>query len=331
MVAGRLGDRITPAAKSEETHHESTGTVSDLELRLGGIALSNGLVVVSAKHWAVAVREDDGSISVASGKKPLMPGTGEREAIADLTGRGCRSCKGVPVVRGLGRLAESLMVLGYVKKHLPGARLPFESRRVAAALLASTIGAAAVRVIAPRSALAQEAGSALAALVPAVLAIKNSPVSGYHGAEHKVIGARETAIRAVASEYGGRTTADGGEGDLVDLTGDASVAPKEHDRCGSNLVGPFLLASVFANLLARDRQGRKSPLRSAIAGAMSLGVALEALGWASRHVDSLAARLMMMPGRALQKGLTTTEPTTAQLEVGERALAELLRLEGARD
>jgi uncharacterized protein YqhQ len=37
----------------------------------------------------------------------------------------------------------------------------------------------------------------------------------------------------------------------------------------------------------------------------------------------------MMPGRAMQKGLTTSEPTPDQLEVGERALAELLRLEGA--
>ncbi len=271
------------------------------ELRLGGIALSNGLVVVSNDHWAAAVREDGGGISVASGERPHLPGS--RAGAARLGG-------GLPVLRGLGRFAESLLVLGLVKVRLPGARLPFEERRVAAALAASMAGATAVRSLARRSALAQETGTALAAFIPAVLSVKNSPVSGYHGAEHKVIGAHEEALRAAKA---GRA---------------AAPAPKEHDRCGSNLVGPFLFASVITNLLARDRRGRKTPLRSAAAGAASLGLALEALRWAEKHAGSLPARLMMMPGRAIQKSLTTSEPTPEQLEVGERALAELLRLEG---
>jgi uncharacterized protein YqhQ len=61
----------------------------------------------------------------------------------------------------------------------------------------------------------------------------------------------------------------------------------------------------------------------------SLGLALEALRWASRHGDSILARLMLSPGRAVQKALTTSEPSAGQLEVGERALEELLRLENA--
>ncbi len=311
--------------RQESRHSAAQDPASDPTLRLGGVALSNGLVVVSAAHWAAAIRESDGTISVASGKKPVLPGTGERG--------GRRGGEGVPLLRGLGRLAESMMVLGVVKKRLPGARLPFESGRVAGAMAASMAGATAVRTLAPRSALAQEAGSALAAFVPAVLSIKNSPVSGYHGAEHKVIGAREEALRAAAKRgaRGGAPApgAPGPAGDAAGLTGDAAAAPKEHDRCGSNLVGPFLFASVFTNLLARDKYGRKTPLRSAAAGAASLGLALEGLRWADRHSDSLAARLMMLPGRALQKGLTTTEPTPEQLEVGQRALAELLKLEGA--
>jgi uncharacterized protein YqhQ len=88
-----------------------------------------------------------------------------------------------------------------------------------------------------------------------------------------------------------------------------------------------LLATVATNLLARGRSGHKTPATSAIAGAISLGVALEALRWATRNGDSILARLLLLPGRAIQKGLTTTEPTPDQLEVGERALAELLRLE----
>ncbi|MFH0917106.1 MAG: DUF1385 domain-containing protein, partial [bacterium] len=109
----------------------------------------------------------------------------------------------------------------------------------------------------------------------------------------------------------------------------SAAASKEHDRCGSNLVGPYLLATVATNIVARGRSGRKSPVASAIAGVVSLGVALEALRWATTNGDSLLARLMLLPGRTLQRHLTTAEPSAEQLEVGERALEELLRLENA--
>jgi uncharacterized protein YqhQ len=315
---------------STDRNQRATSSASDLAERLGGIALSNGLVVLSREHWAAAIREADGIISVASGKKPQLPGTGERAAAAHSASGARGLSEGIPLIRGLGRFAESLMVLGVVKKRLPGAQLPFENKRVAGALAVAMAGATTVRAMAPRSALIQETGTALAAFVPAVLSVKNSPVSGYHGAEHKVIGGREEALRAAkrAGDAAGAPKATGAGPD-AGLTGDAGAAPKEHDRCGSNLVGPFILATVMTNLLARDRSGRKTPLRSAAAGAASLGLALEAMRWANKHADSLLARLMMMPGRAMQKGLTTSEPTPDQLEVGERALAELLRLEGA--
>jgi uncharacterized protein YqhQ len=55
---------------------------------------------------------------------------------------------------------------------------------------------------------------------------------------------------------------------------------------------------------------------------------LEALRWATNHGDNIVAKLMLAPGRMVQKRLTTTEPTADQLEVGQRAMDELLRLEG---
>ncbi len=302
--------------------------------RMGGIALKNGLVLLSERYWATAIRETDGTISVASGRKPRLPGSGrsggDKASGAPAPGgtgglRGAAStagAAGIPVLRGLGRFGESLLVLGLAKARLPQAELPFEGGRMAAALAASVAGTSAVRALAPKSALMQEAGTAVAAFVPAVLALKNSPVSAYHGAEHKVIGGHEAALRAAqagGAEFAAETTA----------AGDSAAAAKEHDRCGSNLVGPYLLATVATNLLARGRSGEKSPAASAAAGAASLGIALEALRWANRHGDSVLARLMLSPGRAIQKVLTTTEPTPEQLEVGKRALAELLRLEKA--
>ena len=46
-----------------------TRPVPDDKLRLGGMALRNGLLVHGPTHWAAAVRDDHGLIQVASGRK----------------------------------------------------------------------------------------------------------------------------------------------------------------------------------------------------------------------------------------------------------------------
>jgi hypothetical protein len=281
---------------------------------MGGIALANGLILVSERYWAASIREPGGDIVTASGRKVRVPVGGREEvkagrrvcagARASRAGTGVNWGGGVPLLRGLGRFAESLVVLAQVKMRLPAAQLPLQGGRVLAALVASFGAGEVVKAVAPKSALVQEAGGALAAFIPAVLAVKDTSISGYHGAEHKVIGGLEAASAA-------------------------KDAAKEHDRCGSNLIGPYLLATVATNLLARGRKGAKSPAASALAGAASLGIALEALRWATTHGDTVLGRLLLMPGRAVQRRLTTSEPTPEQLEVGQAALKELLRLEGA--
>jgi hypothetical protein len=314
---------------------------------MGGIALKNGLILVSERHWAAAVRDADGSISVASGNKARLPGSGEKgeagqcaapaagrvtgQAAGAGAGRGAVRAAGapekplgVPVIRGLERFAETILVLGTVKRYLPNARLPLEGGRVLAALAASLAATSAVRAFAPKSAVVQETGTALASFLPAVLALKGSAISGYHGAEHKVIGGREAALRAAA-----KSGVEQCEAEQTIVTGDSAAATKEHDRCGSNIVGPYLLATIATNLLARGHKGAKTPAAQAVAGAASLGLALEALRWSSRHGDHILAKLMMSPGRLIQKTLTTSEPSSDQLEVGERALTELMRLETA--
>ena len=298
--------------------------------RMGGIALKNGLVLVSDDHWAVAVRESSGVISVNSGRKTKLPSGRSRLGAGAKAGRvsGTKpraglsqvaDFQGVPVLRGLARFAETLVVLAQVKLRMPAAELPLEGGRVALALATAYAATEAVRALAPKSAIVQETGAALAAFVPAVLSLKSSTISGYHGAEHKVIAGREAEMRAAAA--GVPYTPAGGAASA------AAAAPKEHDRCGSNLVGPLLFTTVAANVLLRGKGGRISPAAQALAGALSLGAALEALRWATRHGDSLAARVIMSPGRLVQRTLTTSEPTPDQLEVAERAMKELLRLE----
>ena len=51
-----------------------TAPVPEDKLRLGGMALRNGLLVHGPTHWAAAVRTDDGELKVASGRKPDLGG-----------------------------------------------------------------------------------------------------------------------------------------------------------------------------------------------------------------------------------------------------------------
>jgi uncharacterized protein YqhQ len=145
---------------------------ADEKLRLGGMALRNGLLVHGPTHWAAAVRAPDGSIAVASGRKPRL-----------------RAVDGVPGVRGIARLAEAFAVIPLVKRALPAARLPFQDPSV----LGIAGGAAALGAL-----LRKRAGGArgeLAAgalsLAPALFALRGGELAEYHGVEHKAIAAYE--------------------------------------------------------------------------------------------------------------------------------------------
>jgi uncharacterized protein YqhQ len=146
--------------------------MSEDKLRLGGMALRNGLLVHGPTHWAAAVRDSAGDVVVASGRKPRLEG-------AD----------GVPGVRGVVRLGEAFAVVPLVKRALPQAQLPFENPSVlGVAVGASLIGATLRRRVAGP---AGEAAAAVLSLAPAVLALRGGELAAYHGVEHKAIAAYE--------------------------------------------------------------------------------------------------------------------------------------------
>jgi hypothetical protein len=95
-----------------------TAPVPDDKLRLGGMALRNGLLVHGPTHWAAAVRTSSGEVKVASGLKPDF---------------GARASERVPGVRGITKLAEALAVVPAVKRALPEARLPMQDARTVSA------------------------------------------------------------------------------------------------------------------------------------------------------------------------------------------------------
>ncbi len=255
------------------------------KLRLGGMALRNGLLVHGPTHWAAAVRRPDGSIAVASGVKPRLHGR----------------LAGLPGARGVVRMGEAMLVIPLVKRALPEARLPWQDARVLGAVLAASGGGALLRrrISGP----AGEAAVATLSLLPSLVALRGGDLAAYHGVEHKAIGAYEQDAS------------------------DAREATKEHDRCGSHLMAPLLVANLAGTALLRRAVARPSAAAAAAVSLASLGAAVEVFTWSERHADSAAARTLRLPGHELQRVLGTREPTETQLEVGRAALEEILRVE----
>jgi uncharacterized protein YqhQ len=259
-----------------------------MTMQLGGMALRDGVLLQSDGYWAAAVR-DEGGVSVVSGAKVRLPG---RETL----GR-------VPVVRGVVRLGEAVAVLPAVRRATGKPVLPQEDPRMLAATAASAVATVALRASGRGSPLLRELAVAGVSLAPVLLALRDSRLSRYHGAEHKSVAAYESG-------------------------GDPVAADKEHARCGSNLVAPMVVTSVATNLLLRAAGRERQPLATFVGGLVSIGTAMELFSWMSRHQDHPLARTLGRPGIEMQRLFTTSEPSEEQLDVADMALQELLRLEG---
>ncbi len=258
-------------------------------MRLGGMALRNGLLIQGPTHWAAAVRGPDGDVQVASDRKPeLAPGLATR----------------LPGLRGPLKLAEALAVLPLVRRRLPAARLPFEDLRVLAAIGATLVATAALRKRLGSSAMREGVVQAIGA-VPAVVALLDRDLAAYHGVEHKAIAAYEQGIE------------------------DPAGVPKEHDRCGSNLITPMMLLSAGGTVLLERVVERPGPVARAAVGLAGASIAVEMFAWSDRHHGDPLAEAFHTPGREIQRLIATKEPTPEQLQVGVAALAEILRAENA--
>lgn len=259
-------------------------------VRIGGMALQNGILLHSPRFWAAAVRGPDGEIRLAFGRKRRLIGAGGDKW---------------PLLRGLLRLVDTFAVLPAVKAKLGSAVLPMEVPRVAAAIAVSTLATAGLRRDRD-SVLRQELATAAVSLIPTAVALRESPLKRYHGAEHKSIGEYELSLRGQPEDK----------------------ARKEHERCGSNLAGPMLVTSLFTNVLLRKMLRRPSPPATLAGGIVSMGIAMEILRWMTRNPGSPLTRVMGAPGYLLQRFITTDEPSADHMEVARTALAEVLRLEG---
>ncbi|MEX2211587.1 MAG: DUF1385 domain-containing protein [Gaiellaceae bacterium] len=252
------------------------------KVRLGGMALSNGVLVHGPTSWACAIRTEDGEIKVAAARKRVLAPRVQQ-----------------PFLRGPLRLAESFAMLPELRRRLPEARLPFERPAVLASVLATAFTVQIVRRSSHLGDTARELLAGALSLAPAILSMRGGELTAYHGAEHVSIGSYEHGEKRA----------------------------KEHERCGSHLIGPLLAASAVGNVISsRAPTHLRRPAQIATSlGAV--GAAVEVFGWMNRHPGNPLAKALAKPGHELQHRVSTAEPSAAQLEVAEAALAACLELE----
>ena len=272
---------------SEASGSNGSGPEATEPLRLGGMALRNGLLIHGPTAWAIAARDEEGRIEVASGPKPTFA----RGPLAT-----------TPILRGPLRLAEALAVIPLARMRLRSARLPFEDRTVALTMVGSTVATRVMRR-AWRATAGREAIIAALGALPAMAALRDTDLAAYHGVEHKSIGGYETGT------------------DPVEI-------PKEHERCGSNLIGPMLALSIAGQVLVERFWDNPGPAVRAGAAVAAAGLAVELFVYAERHPGSPVGRSIHGPGYEIQRLFSTREPTPEQMEVGHAALHEVLRAEG---
>jgi uncharacterized protein YqhQ len=252
-------------------------------VRLGGMAMQNGVLVHGPTSWGAAVRDAGGALHVASGGKPRF---------ADSVS--------TPILRGPLRLAEAFAVLPVMYRSLPQAKLPFARADVLVALGATMAGGRLLRRSTTLSRGGRELVAGGLALLPAAIALREPGLAEYHGAEHISIGTYESG---------------------------GTPAPKEHPRCGSQLIGPLLASSLVANVAASAAPRPVRGLARLAGTTVALGASVELFAWMTRHPRNPLARALARPGFELQRRFSTAEPSAEQLEVANAARDACLALE----
>ena len=258
--------------------------MDEVAVRLGGMALQNGVLVHGPTSWGCAVRDQGGTLFVASGRKPHLAPVVRRR---------------MPILRGPIAIAEAFALLPAVRRSIPQARFPFERPSVLGAILGTAVAARVLR----RSRLSpgtREIAAAGVAFLPAALALRGPDLAAYHGAEHISIGTYEN----------------GGE-----------PAPKEHPRCGSQLIAPMVASSVAANVLAAKAPAGSRSIVRLLGTAGAIGGSVEVFSWVARNPSNPLARVLARPGFEIQRRLSTAEPSRDQLEVADAARDACLALE----
>ena len=220
------------------------------------MALANGVLVHGPRHWACAVRTDEGELKVASGEQAAEGGR-RGQSLHARPAPGRRDLRDLP--RGATAAARG-------EPSLPAPACRGDDGRAAwspSRLSAGRASRPSHRSRSPRC----------SRLRPAVLALRGTALAEYHGAEHISIG---------SYEHGEPRT-------------------REHERCGSHMIGPLLVTTAAGSAIASRAPKSIRPLARAGAAVGAVAAAVEVFSWMVANERHPLARALARPGHELQQ------------------------------
>lgn len=304
----------------EQAHvHRGSGDLSATkDAPVGGQAIIEGVMMRGVKHWAVAVRLENGEIETE---------THEFQSKVK-TNRFYR----LPIVRGVVALVESMGIGIKALGISANKQLDEEEEEIGGATWAATVAFSLIFAIgiffllplAITSLLRGDEGSdinfvlfekvtRILVFIAYLWVISLLPdlrrVFEYHGAEHKVIFNYESGM-PLTPENAARFT-------------------RFHPRCGTSFLLLVFIVSIFVlTPLGRPEWYILFPSR-VLAVPLVAGLAFELIKLIGKYRTHLWARAIMWPGLQLQR-LTTREPDREQLEVAIASLEAVLAKEDPR-
>ena len=255
------------------------------------MALQNGVLVHGPTSWGCAVRDEDGELHVASGRKPhLAPAARQR----------------MPILRGPIALAEAFALLPTVRRALPQARFPFERPTVLGAIVATTVvGACPARARGCRAGTREIAAAGVASRPRGARASRarasprtTAPSTSRSGRTRTAASRRRRSIRAAARSSSRRWS------------------PR---RSLANVV-----ASKVPRRDARHRRGSSGT-------AAAIGGSVELFAWVARNPANPLARVLARPGFELQQPLLDGRAVGRAARGRERGPRRLPRARAPRD
>jgi uncharacterized protein YqhQ len=281
----------------------------------GGQAVIEGVMMRGADHWAVAVRRPSGDIHLES--HPIDSVVKRIPAL------------GKPFLRGIIVLGQS-MAIG-MKALQVGARESSEeeeqlsSGQMGVSLAIAIVLFIGVFILAPTVLFSWfqhrvDSDGVLTNVLEGLFRVgifvgylfligrtkEIHRVFEYHGAEHKTIAAYEHDEPLVPERVDRFSTV--------------------HVRCGTNFLIIVMIVTIFVFTLFGTPGIAWRIGSRLIAIPLIAGLSYEALRLGARYPDSTVMRVLMAPGKWLQK-ITTQPPDRGQIEVAIASFNEVLRAE----
>ena len=281
----------------------------------GGQAVIEGVMMRGADHWAVAVRRPSGEIHLESHE---IDSVVKRVPIL-----------GKPFLRGIIVLGQS-MAIGMKALQVGARESSEEEEQLSSGQMGISLGIAIVLfigifILAPTVLFSWfqhrvNSDGVLTNVLEGLFRVgifvgylfligrtkEIHRVFEYHGAEHKTIAAYEHDEPLVPEQVDRFSTV--------------------HVRCGTNFLIIVMIVTIFVFTLFGTPGIFWRILSRLIAIPVIAGLSYEALRLGAKYPDSTVMRVLMAPGKWLQK-ITTQPPDRGQIEVAIASFNEVLRAE----